>query len=589
MAHFLQQTRFVMRLPHRIATSVATLSVLLAMPAARPSAAQTISDERLFAQSFDFAQEALRLYGAHDDVEQLRRVTQMGFELVEVSGFRDYPFTFHLIDMPVPNAFALPGGQIFLTRGMLRMNLTDDELANLLGHEIGHVIERHGIRTQKKARLLNVLGQALVIGILANEVTNNRGEGRNDPYYDPYSGSDSQAASRVQGAAAASLVTSELLLRSYSREFEDEADSTGQRLAALAGYDPAGTSNLMNKMRVQIPQTKEYGFWLTHPFFDQRVQNAEVRRANLTTAATAPDTGRLRANTQRILLDWAASAELDEDALEYARTVALHTWPIGETADGIRLAKLHELRDTESELAALARDYTRLIETYEREIADLDKLSPASDLIQALRREALEFARRRGELYPRAVEVLEGRVYETGFLETFISNYPESELAPQVALELGEAYSRLSRQAEAVSRFLYAWEVGPETEQGRRAHRGLLVLAGRLESLAALERLASESDSEVARRARARLGQLAPSFSEVETGAAYLDAYPEGPHAESVTARLNHLADDLYGEVVLYQTVGDAAKAVTGIQRILTHAPFSPAADRLRRRMVLES
>lgn len=565
------------------------VALALALLAAMPASGQRISDERLFRQSFDFAHEALKAYGAHDDDEQRRRVTRIGFELVEVSGFRDFPFTFHLIDMPVPNAFALPGGQIFLTRGMLRMDLTDDELANLLGHEIAHVIERHGIRTQKKARLLNVLGQALVIGVLANEISNDRSERRSDPYYDPYARGGSEAASRVQGAAAASLVTSELLLRSYSREFEDEADATGQRLAALAGYDPAGTGSLMHKMRVQLPETKEYGYWRTHPFFDLRVQSAEVRRGNLTIAPTAPDPARLRADTQRVLLDWAAGQQLDEGAEDYARTVALHTWPLGKAADDIRLAKLREVRDAELADDELARDYSRLIDIYRREIDDLTKLSPASPLIGVLREEIADFESSREALYPQAVEVLEGGVYQTAFLETFLSNYPDSESTPRVALELGEAFSRLSRRTEAVERFLQAWRAGPESEQGVRARRGLVVLAGRLDDLAALEKLAAQEDEELAGLARQRLGALASKYQQIETGSAYLSEYPEGTHAETVTARLNALADDLYGEIVLYQTVGDAAKAVRGIQRILAHAPFSPAADRLRSRMVVES
>ncbi len=570
--------------PRLLHLCVATLIVAIAAPTA--SSAQTISDPRLFRQSFDFARQALEFYGALEDDEELRRVTRIGFELVEVSGFRDFPFAFHLVDMPVPNAFALPGGHIFLTRGMLRLDLDDDELANLLGHEIAHVIERHGIRTQKKARLLNVLGQALVIGVLANEVSRSR-EQRNDPYYDPYARDDT-SASRVQGAAAASLVTSELLLRSYSREFEDEADATGQRLASLAGYDPRGTASLMNKMQVHIPQTQEFGYWRTHPFFEQRVRSAEIRRDSLLPATERPDADRLRASTQRVLLDWAEGEKLETEALDYARTVALHTWPIGDAADAIRLDKLHALRDRERERPELERDYSHLIASYRREIDDLEALSPSSSLIATLVDENESFAAIRQELYPRAVEVLQAGVYQTEFLETFSSNYPESEFASRVALELGEAYSRLSRQGEAVGCFLEAWRSAPQSEQGQRAQRGLVVLSKRLDDLAALERLSAEADPEVATLASERLARLADSFDRLEIGAAYLTNYPEGSAATVVAERLDHLAEDLYGEVVLYQTVGDAAKAVAGIQKILTHAPFSPAAEKLRERMVLE-
>lgn len=566
---------------------IAAATALAAVLQVSPLGAQLISDEKLFGQSFEAARQALEFYGAYENDSELRRVTDMGFELAEVSAFRDYPFTFHLIDMPVPNAFALPGGQIFLTRGMLKMGLTDDELAGLLGHEIAHVIENHGLRTQKRARLLNVLGQALVIGVLVNEVTRDR-EQRNDGYYDPYGGS-SDRGSRVQGAAAASLVTSELLLRGYSREFEDEADSTGQRLAALAGYSPTGTASLMNKMSVHIPQDKEYGYWSTHPFFDQRVQHAEARGALLQVADQHTDARVFRAKTQRVLLDWAEAQKLEPEALDYARTVALHTWPQGEAADGIRLTKLHELRDLETEKKPLARDFSTLIASYQREIDDVRDLTPESPLIAKLEAEVGDFRERRANLYEQAARVLEGKVYETEFMETFLSNYPESSEVPRLDLELGEAYSRLGRHKEAVDHYLHAATVAPESEAGQRARRGLSLLASRLRDLAALERLSSETDPAIAESAAKRLSELASKFDRLEDGAAYLDAFPDGPHAIAITARLNHLADDLYGEVVLYQTVGDAAQAVTGIQRILAHAPFSPAAERLRQRMEVAS
>lgn len=566
------------------------IAVLLALAMVSPTApvgAQAIVDEDLFGQSFEAAHQAVKFYGLYENDVELRRMTEIGFQLVEVSGFEDYPFTFHLVDMPVPNAFALPGGQIFLTRGMLKMGLTDDELAGLLGHEIAHVIEKHGIRTQKRARLLNVLGQALVIGVLANEVSRDRPQS-NEGYIDPYGGTNS-SASRVQGAAAASLVTSELLLRSYSREFEDEADATGQRLAARAGYDPDGTASLMNKMQVHIPQSKEYGYWSTHPFFDQRVQHAESRSDLITVAPGTTDAALLRATTQRTLLDWIdAQEDLSDEARDYGRTVALHTWPQGDAADAIRLAKLHELRDREFDEKPLAQDLTALIADYRREVDDVRSLTPESPLLATLRREIAEFEERRAARYDEAVAVLAGGVYEIDFMETFLSNYPDSAEAARLGLELGEAYSRLGRHKEAVEHYLRSASADEASEPSARARRGLTVLASRLRDLPALERLSGEDDPAIADRAAQRLRELASKFERVEEGAAYLEAFPDGEHADAVTRRINHLADNLYGEVVLYQTVGDAAQAVSGIQRILTYAPFSPAADRLRRKMILE-
>ena len=197
-------------------------------------------------------------------------MAEIGYRVAQESNFRDFPLTFYLVDLPVPNAFALPGGQIFLTKGMLDLRLNDDMLAGLLGHEIGHVVLDHGMRMKRRATLLNVLSQALLAGVVISASRSDRQPGG---IPDPYGGGSS-SGDLVLGTAAAGAVVSELLLRSYSREFEDEADDEGQRLAAGAGFDPDGTRQLMERMRAHMPETREYGYWRTHPFFEERVRAA---------------------------------------------------------------------------------------------------------------------------------------------------------------------------------------------------------------------------------------------------------------------------------------------------------------------------
>ncbi|MES1210992.1 MAG: M48 family metalloprotease, partial [Acidobacteriota bacterium] len=246
----------------------ASLALLLALPI-RDAAAQTISDPGLYEKSLQAAEEVMSQYGLDDDPAASARVSRIGYELAQQSDYQKFPFTFMLVDMPVPNAFTLPGGQIFVTRGLLDLGLDDDMLAAVLGHEIGHVTLEHFKRMQRKATLMNVLGNLLVVGVMLDQ-GNRRQTNPNIPY-DPRIGND-YGTDRVQGAAAASLVLSELLLRSYSREHEDEADAEGQRLSALAGYDPGGAQKVWELMNKKTPQLQEYGYWQTHPFGEQRAR-----------------------------------------------------------------------------------------------------------------------------------------------------------------------------------------------------------------------------------------------------------------------------------------------------------------------------
>ena len=495
--------------------------------------------------------------------------------------------------MPEPNAFALPGGQIFVTRGMLELGLSDDMMAALLGHEIGHVVEEHSIHMQKKATLMNILSQALLVGVLIGAESSSGGGGKNrirtadDLLYGRRPSSNT--GDMVQGAAAASLVVSELLLRSYSRENESEADRDGQRWAAAAGFAPDGAEKLMAKMGERIPQDKRYGYWMTHPFFDERVRGARDLAA-LLQAKPPASAAAYRERTQATLLAYAAQHKPKEKIAQLLDAEALDAWPQGSAAEDLRLAKLHALRDVELAKPELGRDYGVLLAAYRAQADQVAALTPGSDFLKRLADERTTLEAARDALYAKAVQTLAGGVYETSFLETFLSNYPEAPEVPKTALALADADARLGHEAEAVRLYLEAWKAAPESAFGRQAAAGLRNMAPSLDTLAALQELATQDrDAELASMAASRLQDKAKSFSDIANGADYLKRFPDGDVSDAVLERVNHLADDLYAEVVLYQAVGDHVKALERINEILTHAPTSHAAERLRDRAVVQS
>lgn len=593
----------------------ALASALAASCLAAPLGAQTVSNPDLFRKSFDAAQEALRHYGVWDQPQELRRVAEIGYRIAAASGFTKFPFTYFLVDMPEPNAFALPGGQVFVTRGMLELGLSDDMLACLLGHEVAHVVYAHGLKMEKRATLLNVLSQAAVIGVLISADRSSRDD--RSPIYDPLS-RDDRTGDLVQGTAAAGLVLSELLLRSYNREFEDQADEEGQRWAAAAGFDPDGTRQLFSLMSSRLPQDKKYGYWQTHPFFDTREQAAGARGGLLKRQEARPADA-FRERTQDALLAWLASAppekrpeppptagpppgrgpdagaapalarrsELDRPTL--LKQAALAAWPQGRTAEGLRLERLHALRDRETARPPLDRDYGRLLAAYAQQTDEVRTVTPQSPMVQALDKEAAELRAQSQAIYPEAREVLRSGVYQTEFLAAFLSNYPEAPEAADAALSLGDAYSRLGRPGQAVELYLRAAQPGVASPAAQRARQGLRVLAPRLDDLAALQQLADQQDdAELAQLAATRLSDRVASFGDLASGAEYLRRYAGRPHATKVVERVNLLAQNLYGEMVLYQSVGDHVKALDRIQKILTYAPLSPAAERLRDNAVVQ-
>ncbi|MEO7793948.1 MAG: M48 family metalloprotease, partial [Thermoanaerobaculia bacterium] len=192
-----------------------------AEPAAVDPIRTQTPDEELFNKSLEAAAQAVQVYGSWDNPEALARVSAIGYRVAREANYTEFPISFFLADLAEPNAFALPGGHIFVTRGMIEMGLNDDALAALLGHEIAHVVKKHGLRLERKAMLLNILSQAVLVGV-AVAADKNREPTLNVPDpYGYYNTRDRPEGNLVFGSYAARVILSELLLRSYSRDYED--------------------------------------------------------------------------------------------------------------------------------------------------------------------------------------------------------------------------------------------------------------------------------------------------------------------------------------------------------------------------------
>lgn len=551
-----------------------TVMALTSVIAPAPASAQ-IDD--IYEKSLIAAHQALAQFGTVEDTERGRRIQDIGYRVAQASRYEQYPLTFYLIDIPEPNAFALPGGQIFVTRGMLALDLTDDEVAALLGHEIAHVALEHGIRIQRKAALLNGLSAAVLVGVIAGSSDSNA-----QPRYpgEVYSGSNT--GNLVEGTAAAGALVTELLMRNYSRGFEDESDLEGQRWASGAGFDPAGMGQMLAKLGAAIPQDRNYGYWRTHPFNDLRVRAAKARGEQLK-AQPEREPADYRRETQRKLL--AMVQHTDEPKLKrLLEDSAVVAWPRGPAADRIRLARLHERREALLAKSPLSRDYTALLDRYQQVADEVENLDPESSLPKVLKQEATEVRELRRRSRDDFLQAYQGGVIQTETLEALLANYADFEAEAEARLQLADRYARLDRPGDAVEQYLSVLEQDPDSEHGQRAQRALTALVDSVQDLCALERLRRQQlDAAVATHAGEALASAVADFVSLAAGADYLACSEDGAHVDAVRARLEVLAESRLADVLLHQSIGNAAKAVQGIDDILTHAPWTEAADRLRR------
>ena len=193
------------------------------------------------------------LYQAPDRAEYLNRV---GDRLVTVHSDQRFTYQFAVVDQYQPNAFAVPGGYVYISRGLLALTNNEDELANVIAHEIIHVSRRHSAKQSSKATvpLLLALPGAIVGGVVQEDL-----------------GTLLMAPAAIFGGA---------YLAAHSRQDEFESDQLGQQMAAQAGYDPSSLGAILERLesfaeaysgRKRIP-----GFFDTHPSTPDRV--ARVHR-----------------------------------------------------------------------------------------------------------------------------------------------------------------------------------------------------------------------------------------------------------------------------------------------------------------------
>jgi predicted Zn-dependent protease len=192
--------------------------------------------------------------GAYQDATLVRYVDSIGQFLARTSEWPDLVFTFTVLDTPIVNAFALPGGYVYVTRGLIALADNEAELASVLAHEIGHVAARHAAERYSRTVVAGI--GLTILGVL----------------------SGNQLVNDLAG------LTAELVLKGYSRQQELEADTFGVRYLTRAGFESNAMVTFLRrlqahdaleaKIRGRPGAADEFGFFSTHPRTVDRINQA---------------------------------------------------------------------------------------------------------------------------------------------------------------------------------------------------------------------------------------------------------------------------------------------------------------------------
>lgn len=186
------------------------------------------------------AKEVEKEYSLVKDDALQARVQKIGSDLVAVCDRPKLPYTFKVLDNKEVNAFCLPGGFIYIFKGLVDQMPSDEELAGVIGHELGHVVRRHAVKQMEKNLGLTI-GSALLLG---------------------------------QKTGALALVAKDMLMAGFSREDEREADHLGFVHVFKAGYNPYSNLISMKKL-AEGDQPYDYGLFADHPESQRRVKALE--------------------------------------------------------------------------------------------------------------------------------------------------------------------------------------------------------------------------------------------------------------------------------------------------------------------------
>jgi predicted Zn-dependent protease len=371
--------------------------------------------------------------GPVDDAALQAAVSRVGNAVATVGHRPALPYEFTAVNDPQVNAFALPGGKICITRGLLSRMESEDGMAAVLGHEVGHVTARHAVSAYNN----QILATAVLIGggiyMEANDVDN------------------------AELITLGAVIGAQMILAHYSREQERQSDELGLEYAVNAGYSPAGmveTHRVLLSLQKQKPGVIERMF-ASHPMSAERLATAEKR-----VAALPPE---IRDRPLKVAPYREATARV---------MAGRPAWDLAADAQSLLGGK--KTREAEAKLAEavrLAPDEGVLRTLHAASLAEMKRTEPAVS-------ESREGARLAQRVF--LSQVVAGELLLRPAPAEALACLDRAEsLLPgiaDVALLRGRALEALKRRNDAIAAYREAVDRDPQGETGAAAYKRLLAL-----------------------------------------------------------------------------------------------------------------
>ncbi len=413
------------------------------------------------------------------DPKVLDYVRAMGNRITVQTSFRPYPFHFYVLEDASLNAFAVPGGHIFLHSGLVKATDSAAELAGVLAHEVAHITQRHMARQVAAGRQTQVSSLLLVMaGILAG-----------------VGGQGEAAEGLIAGAGA--YGQQEML--AYSRSYEREADRLGLRYLAQAGFDPQGLVDFLKKLQrwSELQGQAPPPFLSTHPLTGNRIADVQNRAQDLPQNGKTPLGGETFGRV-RVRLEVLTSDSPSQTYQDFKERVAKDPDNAAVARYGLALSA-HRTGRTEDAVTLMER----LVENAPGTITFRSTLANLY-LDTGQTREAIAE-------YKAALDHRPGSPELRKQLGQALLASGKAEEARQVLLELTRDFPRRSSAHRALARAYAHLDLPIQAHRAEAKARWLEgERAAAVEQLELAQRLAKEADSPQLSQIQARLNELKP-------------------------------------------------------------------------------
>jgi len=503
------------------------------------------------------------------DKEKILRVNRIGMRLVSQMKDLKYPYNFTVIEKEDVNAFAIPGGFVYITSGLLDLDFADSEIAFILGHEMTHIEADHAMKQQKVASLTSLILTGLAMYASS-------GPSQEDPRL---------ARSEAAAKSTALALSGAVVTRGYSRVHEREADFWGRIYAARAGYSPEAAETALERIDAYKQQRPDLlqSLLMTHPYILERIEEAKESIPSF--PKETPSEEEIARTSQKIQTAFFQKATYyHQKKIEglpfilYRR--AWQVCPEGDYADNAQFQLMQEWEKLLKKEGRYLIDYYILVKEYE----SLQEKFPQSDIKEEINKKLAELRTKFAENY----QWYRGNLTKEGsikFYRNFLRLFPESDLREEVRYKLAQKYYEAGKYNQGFQEFLVLIKEASDTPWGEKSRQKITTSLDKVDNILLLQEFLELSfPAPLKQKAEAKLAESIPKAENLEMLASFKEKYPENTHQKDIEERINHLASQLFIDGRSQELSGNWKKAVDIYRKILKFAPKSSSADKVRRR-----